>query len=101
MVSTYNLWCFIVYVIYVPSSSDTYNWILYNYHCSNRNVEKVFDTYDKSFRDHALKVIAGGDAEHYEYWMQMSERRNLMDPDRGELDLATGDQFVDGARDEW
>src|SRR5690606_29870183 len=30
-----------------------------------------------------------------------SQRRDLIDPDMGELDLATGDQFVDGIRDRW
>ena len=101
VLSAYNFWSTGANLIYEPYSSATYNRVRYNSSWSNRNVGKLFATYDKNFGDHALKVIAGGDAEHYEYWMQMSERRNLMDPDRGELDLATGDQFVDGARDEW
>ncbi|MBF9251955.1 TonB-dependent receptor [Pontibacter sp. 172403-2] len=101
VLSAYNFWATGADLKYEPYSSASYNRVQYNSEWSNRSVGKVFATYEKDLNDHSFKVIAGGDAEVYDYWYQMSQKRNLMDPDRGEIDLATGDQFVDGARDKW
>lgn len=101
VLSAYNFWATGADLKYEPYSSAAYNRVQYNSDWSNRNVGKVFATYVKDIGRHSLKAMAGGDAEHYEYWFQMSQKRNLMDPNMGEIDLATGEQFVDGARDEW
>lgn len=101
VLSAYNFWSTGANLIYEPYSSAAYNRVEYYSSWSNRNVGKVFATYDKNIADHSLKVIVGGDMESFEFWRHDSQRRNLMDPNRGEIDLATGDQFVDGQRDQW
>lgn len=101
ILSAYNFWSTGADLRYEPYSSAAYNRVEYRSDWSNRNVGKIFATYSKDLGDHSFKVIGGGDVEAYEYWYQMSQKRELMDPDRGEIDLATGDQFVDGARAKW
>lgn len=101
VVSAYNFWSTGANLEYAPYSSASYNRVQYISTWSNRNVGKLFGTYDKQFGDHAFKFMLGGDIEAYEYWMQSSQRRDLMDLDRGELALASGDQFVSGDRNQW
>lgn len=94
----YNFWAQGPDLEYVPYSSPAYDRVEYNSSWSRRNTAKVFATYEKDFGDHAFKVIAGGDFEEYDYWYHSSQRRDLLNPDQGELNLATGDQFVTGYR---
>ncbi|WP_212004872.1 TonB-dependent receptor [Chitinophaga sp. HK235] len=68
---------------------------------SNINTGKAFATYVKNIKDHAFKVIAGSDVELYKFTDQSSERRGLLSSDKGEIPLATGDQFVDGSSNAW
>lgn len=65
------------------------------------NTGRAFATYKKDFADHHFKVIAGTDIDLYRNWSQSSERRTLIDPNLGEISLATGDQFADGSRGHW
>ena len=101
ILSAYNFWATGPALKYEPYSSATYNHVQYNSAWSNRNTGKAFATYNIEAGDHAFKVIAGGDVEKFEYWFQSSQKRNLMDPDIGEISLATGDQFVSGDRHKW
>ena len=101
VLSAYDFWSTGANLVYAPYSSAAYDRVQYNSSWSNRNVGKLFATYEKNFGNHALKFIAGGDIESYEYWFHSSQRRDLMDPDRGEINLATGEQFVTGSRDQW
>src|SRR5690606_15197692 len=43
----------------------------------------------------------GGDLETYEYFYQSSERRELIDPEFGEVNLATGEQFAGSEHSRW
>lgn len=97
----YDFWSTGANLSYGPYSSSSYDRVQYNSSWSNRNTAKAFATYNKDLGDHNFKVIAGGDMEEYEYWFHSSQRRDLIDPEMGEIDLATGDQFVSGARDKW
>jgi TonB-linked SusC/RagA family outer membrane protein len=101
IVSAYNFWATGPNLKNEPYTSASYDKVAYISSWSTRNVGKLFSTYEKTLGNHSLKAMAGGDIESYEYWYQSSERRKLMDPERGELDLASGDQFVDGARNLW
>ncbi|HYC84784.1 MAG TPA: SusC/RagA family TonB-linked outer membrane protein, partial [Chryseosolibacter sp.] len=102
VLSAINFWSNPTALRYEPYSPASFNKVQYNTDWSHRNTGKAFATYQLTLNNaHAIKIIAGGDVEQYEYWFQMSQRRNVMDPDKGELDLATGDQFTDGARDKW
>lgn len=62
------------------------------------NTLNAYATYNKTFfDDHNLKVTVGANAEHNENLNFTAERRALLDPDKGELGLATGDQFASGS----
>ncbi|QDH79290.1 TonB-dependent receptor [Echinicola soli] len=100
VVSGYNFWAGPTLEA-GPYTSASYNRVEYRSSWSNRNVGKLFGTYEKQLGDHALKFMLGGDIEAYEYWYQSSQRRDLMDLDKGELALATGEQFVGGDRNQW
>lgn len=100
-VSAYNFWSTGANLQYAPYTSASYDRVRYTSAWNTRSVGKLFGTYDWNIEDHNFKAMVGGDIESYEYWYQSSERRQLMDQDRGELDLASGDQFVDGARNLW
>ncbi|MCF8715315.1 TonB-dependent receptor [Joostella atrarenae] len=98
----YNFWAQGADFSYGPYSSPAYDRVQYNSEWSRRNTAKMFTNYSASFNDvHDFKFTVGGDLEEYEDWFQYSQRRNLLNPDQGELDLATGDQFVGGDRDKW
>jgi TonB-linked SusC/RagA family outer membrane protein len=101
IVSAYNFWSTGAALKYEPYSSPSYNRVQYNSSWSTRNTAKTFATYQKDINDHSFKLMAGGDMEVYEYWYHSSQKRDLMDPNVGEIDLATGDQYVNGARDKW
>ncbi|QLE00301.1 TonB-dependent receptor [Galbibacter sp. BG1] len=98
----YNFWAQGADFSYVPYSSPSYNRVQYNSEWSRRNTAKLFANYSTSFDEkHEFNFTAGGDLEEYEDWFQYSQRRDLLNPDQGELNLATGDQFVGGDRDKW
>ncbi len=82
-------------------SGTSYDKARYNSTWSEVNTGKLFATYLKDFNDHSLKFILGGDIEKFTFNDQSSERRKLLDPSKGELNLATGDQFVGGAANHW
>ena len=97
----YNFWATGADLEYGPYSSASYDQVQYNSSWTHRNTYKAFATYVKDFGDHDFKFIVGGDAIDYEYWFHSSERRELMDENFGELELATGDMYVNGARNHW
>lgn len=101
VLSAYNFWATGANLVYAPYSSPVYNRVQYDSDWSKRNVGRGFATYDLDLNDHSFKVMVGSDIETFEAWGHMSQRRNLMDPDRGELSLATGDMFVSGSRNQW
>lgn len=101
-VSAYNFWATGPNLIYEPYTSPAYDRVVYNSSWSRRNTAKAFATYDLNIADnHDFEFTVGGDAEKFELWEQSSQRRDLLNPEQGELDLATGDQFVGGDRDNW
>lgn len=81
--------------------SASYDRIQYNSNWREVNTAKLFGTYDKSIEDHDFKLIVGGDLELSESTGQMSHRKEMFDPNLGELSLATGEQLVDGYRNHW
>lgn len=88
----------IPYGSYTPAE---YNRAQYNTSWSSLNTGKVYGTYNKNFNDHALKFIVGGDIESFEYIYHSSQRRDLIDPNLGEPNLATGDQFASSNHTRW
>lgn len=101
VLSAYNFWATGAALKFEPYTSPIFNRVQYNSGWDHRNVAKVFATYSKNFNQHNFKLITGGDAESYELWFQSSQRRDLIDPEKGELNAATGEQFVSGERDKF
>lgn len=99
-VSAWNQWNGVP-LKYESYASASYDRVVYRSLWNELHTVKAFGTYEKSFDQHALKVIAGMDVDAYSYYSQSSERRNLLDMGMGELPLATGDQYVDGSRGQW
>jgi TonB-linked SusC/RagA family outer membrane protein len=62
------------------------------------NTLNAYATYNNTFlSDHNVKLTAGVNMEQNEYLNFTAERRSLLDPDKDELGLATGDQFATGS----
>ncbi|MGQ1890198.1 SusC/RagA family TonB-linked outer membrane protein [Thermophagus sp. OGC60D27] len=97
----YNFWGNTGINNYMVYTSSSYNGVKYISAWDETSTFKAYTTYDHAFGDHALKLMAGTDVESFEYWRHNSERRELIDKDKAELGLATGDQYVDGARSHW
>jgi len=98
----YDFWSFNGTALdYKNFQSASYNKVRYFSYWNEINTGKLFATYNKDIKDHSFKAIVGGDIELYRATEQSSEKRNLLDAGYGEIDLATGDQYVDGANSHW
>lgn len=69
---------------------------------SSRHLRNVLNAY-ATFQDtlagnHHFKLTAGVNAEDFENIGFSAERRGILDPEKGELPLAVGDQFASGNR---
>ncbi|WP_083470280.1 SusC/RagA family TonB-linked outer membrane protein [Rufibacter tibetensis] len=100
-VTAYNYWTGGGTWPYGPYTTAAYDKVRYETSRREQLTGKAFATYKKDINDHSFKVIVGGDIEEMEYWWHASERRGLLNPNQGELPLATGDQLVFGDRDTW
>lgn len=101
-VSAINFWAGGGNLDYGSYTSTSYDRAIYESFWNNRNTAKAFATYNTKFgQNHDFKAIVGTDVEVYEYWSQYSQRRGLLDPNFGEPNLATGDQFADNSRGHW
>jgi len=98
----YDFWSFNGTALdYKNYQSASYNSARYYSYWNEINTGKAFATYSKTIQDHTFKVLAGGDIELWRATDQSSVRRNLLDPEHGELSLANGDQFVTGSNSHW
>ncbi|WP_198673883.1 TonB-dependent receptor [Chitinophaga alhagiae] len=87
---------------YLPNyQSAAYDYVAYYSSWNDMNSGRAFATYTKSLGSHNVKVMVGTDVDVYTNGGQSSKRTGLIDPDRGELSLATGDQTVGGSSGHW
>lgn len=78
-------------------ASDAQNEVEYFSTRAKVNTFNAYATYDKTFNIvHKIKVIAGINAQEVDTLGFGATRRNLLDPSKGELPLAVGDQLVSG-----
>lgn len=97
-----NFWANPTQLNYFDNYQDvTWDRVRYVSTWNEWNTGRAFATYKKDFGNHHFKAIAGTDVDLYRNWMQSSERRTLIDANLGEIQLATGDQLVDGRRGSW
>lgn len=101
-VSAYDFWSFNgVNLKYGPYTNSIYNYVRYYSNWNPINTGRAYATYLKDFDNHSFKFLAGSDIEMYKINNQSSQRNNLLDPNAGEISLATGNQFVDGNAGHW
>ncbi|HLR24493.1 MAG TPA: SusC/RagA family TonB-linked outer membrane protein, partial [Fodinibius sp.] len=93
----YNFWAGGGSLNYGTYTGSSFNNVNYSSGWNRRVNFRSVITYEQDFDEHSLKIMGGGEGEMYEYWSQYSERRGLLDPDKGEIDLAIGDQYVNGS----
>lgn len=100
-VTAYNFWVGGGDLNYETYSSSSFNNVNYNSWWNKRMNLRSLLTYENDFADHSIKILGGGEAERFEYWSQYSRRDGMLDSNKGEIDLATGDQFVNGSHGHW
>src|SRR5699024_2766320 len=96
----YNFWAGGTDLNYQAYSSPSFNNVNYNSNWDKRLNFRAVATYQHALEDHSFTILAGAESEVHKFWGQYSERQGLLDPNKGEIDLATGEQFVDGYRGE-
>src|SRR5699024_8298166 len=86
---------------YGSYTSSSFDHVEYESGWNKRTNLRGVLNYEKDLGDHTIKVTGGGESELYNSWFQRSRREGMLDSDKGEIPLATGDQFVGGSRNHW
>lgn len=82
---------------YAEFYGNTHNRVVERSRYTMSNTFKAYGTYEKTLaQTHNLKVMVGMDAESRENIGHSSERRTLVSFDNPEINLAIGEQYVDG-----
>ncbi len=100
-VQGWNFWPGAGHFKYEKYSSPSYDYVQYDSNWNIQNTFKSYITYRSDFGSHGVKAMLGTDIEKYQNWGQYSKRMGLIAPDKGELPLATGDEFAKGYRGHW
>jgi len=87
---------------YRQYTSASHDRVRYTSFFQDRHVLNVVANYDLNVKeDHEFKFTAGINSELYEGGNHFSQRTELMDPDKGELQLATGVQTANSNAGHW
>lgn len=100
-VEAYNFWVGggLNYGTYTSSS---FNDIYRSSSLERRDNLRGLLNYEQDLGDHSFEVLAGGEREIFRYDFQSSEKDGLLDADnRPAIDLAIGDQYVNGEMSHW
>lgn len=97
----WDFWAGAGYFKYGNYTSPSYDYVSYASAWNTQNTFKSYLTYDLSLNNHSIKAMAGTDVELYQNWGNTSKRMGLIAPNKGELSLATGDQYATGYRGHW
>jgi len=88
--------------LYRPYTTATYDYARYTSSKNIRNAYNGYITYDTKFADkHSLKVMGGTNIEDAEYIWISARRNGVYDFDKGELNLAGGDQLASSSHSWW
>ena len=82
-------------------STGTYDYARYTSSKNIRNTYNSILTYDRKFNEHAFKVTAGANIEDAEYIWLSARRNGVYDFDKGEVNLAGGDQLASSSHSWW
>lgn len=100
-ITGYNFWFTGGSLNYETYSSSSYNRVIYSSAWNKRGNLRGVLNYEKTLGDHTIRATGGGESEIYRDWYQYSRKNDLLDPDKGEIGLATGDEYVGGSRNHW
>lgn len=91
----YNFWAGggLNYGVY---SSPSFEHVSYSSYWDRRLNFRGVANYKEDLENHSFEVVAGTEWEVHTFRGQYSERQGLLDPSKGEIDLAIGDQYVNG-----
>ncbi|RNC65171.1 TonB-dependent receptor [Proteiniphilum sp. X52] len=87
--------------VYSTYTTATYDYARYTSSKNIRNTYNGYITYDNTFNDHGIKVTAGTNIEDAEYIWISARRNNVYDFDKGEVNLAGGDQLASSSHSWW
>ncbi|MGV8963014.1 MAG: SusC/RagA family TonB-linked outer membrane protein [Candidatus Saccharimonadaceae bacterium] len=82
-------------------STSTYDYARYT---SSKNIRNTYNgvlTYNKTFKENAFKLTAGTNIEDAEYTWISARRNGVYDFDKGEVNLAGGDQLASSSHSWW
>lgn len=82
-------------------TTSTYDYAQYTSSKNIRNAYNGYITYDKTFGSHNLRFQAGANIEDAEYIYHLSKRNGVYDFDKGEVNLAGGDQTATSSHSWW
>lgn len=87
-----------VYGIYTTA---TYDYAQYTSSKNLRNAYNGYVTYQNDFGDHSFKIMGGTNIEDAEYIYLSAKRTGVYDFDKGEVNLAGGDQTASSSHTWW
>ena len=82
-------------------STASYDYARYTSSKNIRNTYNGIITYDRTFNDHTIKATAGTNIEDAEYIWISARRNGVYDFDKGEVNLAGGDQLASSSHSWW
>src|SRR5690625_4959777 len=101
-VQAYDFWAGGGSLNYGTYTAPTFNRVIYSSGWDRRiNLRGVLN-YELDLEDLSIKVLTGGEGELFRDSYQYYRKDGLLDADnRAEISLATGDEYVNGARNHW
>ena len=87
--------------VYKAYSASSYDYAQYNTAKQWRNTYNGYVDYTRQFGKHRVNVVAGANIEDREYIWTSSKRMGVYDFDKGEVNLAGGDQTASSNHSWW
>ena len=87
--------------LYGIYTTNTYDYARYTSSKNIRNTYNGYLTYNNKFGNHAFKATAGTNIEDAEYIWISARRNGVYDFDKGEVNLAGGDQLASSSHSWW
>ena len=81
--------------------SSSYDYVYQETGRTENLTTNIVATYAKRWGDHDFKVMGGSNLEKSEYEYYWAQRKGLLDPEKPELNLCTGDQTTSSSHTWW
>lgn len=93
-IKAYNFWY--GNLAYGTYTGPSFNSVSYTSDWDKRINLRTMANYRKDWGNHSIEILAGVESEVHKFWGQYSKKEGLIDPTMEQIDLALGDQFVNG-----